>query len=254
MSESLTSLKKIKTPLLRGQEHSIRERTKELGNYREEKLQLIKQIQQLGRIFFQLKQGKKVAEKAVGVITTERLKTLEYLAREVSSELEADAGKLQKKSKKLDKRDIFLQGLSEYLSKAMKITESLRLEYDKKATKLDLKLGEVLKEGNRALELTREAQDNKERIEVKLNRIDENYKKADKLARWFEEEAEKEKFRLEVWAKTVNLREKKAKKQKELNKEVEKENNKREGWLDDREKTVGRTIVKIKKQGFDIIV
>ena len=253
MSESLTSLKKIKDPIFRGQEHSIKERTKELKGYREEKLQLVKQIKQLGRIFFRLKEGKKMAEKAAGEITTERLKTLEYLAREVSSELEADAGKLRKKSKKLDKRDVFLQGLFVYLSELMKIAEDTRLSSEQKAVKLDSKLGRVLKEKKRLLELKREAQELKEKAHLDSREINDRFLAIDKITRWFESEASKEKSRLEIWAGTLGIREKKVRAGKRGIKQFEEELDKREKWLDDREQTMSRTMSEIKKLQSDII-
>ena len=248
MSESLTSLKKIKDPLFRGQEHSIKERTKELDDYREQKLLLVDQIKQLGRVFFKLKEGTEMAEKVAGEITTERLKTLEYLAREVSSELMADAEVLRKKSKKLDKRDVFLQDLFEYLSKAMKITEDARLENEQEAVQLGAKLGKVLKDKKQALELNTEAQRKEKKAKDLLKGVEDRFSVIDKIARWFEKEADEEKERLNRQKKEIDLKEKKVK-SRETHLETRKKRLERmEKRLLDKEATLKRSAREIKKK------
>ena len=253
MSESLTSLKDLKKPPLHGQEFVIEERTKEINNLREQKLLLVDQIKQLGRVFFKLKEGTEMAEKVAGEITTERLKTLEYLAREVSSELKADAEVLRKKSKKLDKKDVFLQDLFEYLSKAMKITEDARLENEQEAVQLGAKLGKVLKDKKEALELKTEAQRKEKKAKDLLKGVEDRFSVIDKIARWFEKEADKEKARLEIWAKTVALREKKVAAEKRALKKVAEKQEEKGLWLLDQEGILSRTMSEIRKRENDII-
>ena len=248
MSESLTSLKDLKKPPLHGQEFVIEERTKEINNLREQKLLLVDQIKQLGRVFFKLKEGTEMAEKVAGEITTERLKTLEYLAREVSSELKTDAEVLRKKSKKLDKRDVFLQDLFEYLSKAMKITEDARLENEQEAVQLGAKLGKVLKDKKEALELNTEAQRKEKKAKDLLKGVEDRFSVIDKIARWFEKEADEEKERLNRQKKEIDLKEKKVK-SRETHLETRKKRLERmEKRLLDKEATLKRSAREIKKK------
>ncbi len=209
------------------------------------KKKLLKDIRQLGKVFFGLKKGKAKIEGSMEDITVGRVRVLGALGAEIDVALKDEAERLVKKSKKLIQFDTFLVELATYYTQYSTIFEARALSSERREAKIDKKVSDYLEIGVQldtqqkvVADLLNVAQSKEEAIDIK-------YQEAAKLTFFFKNEADKEKHRLEAWSKIVTLREDTVKKQVKFNKKTEEELTKYEGWLDDRGKTLRRTINKL---------
>jgi len=238
----LTSLKRIKEPPLTGEQYSIKERANEVRDLEKRRDTLAMQVKKLSEIFFRLEEGEKKVRENVEGMTTERLSVIAKLSKQISTELEEKSDELKKKSSESDKRETLLLDLSEYLTTYARINQDGRLSNEKTVLSLKKRSDGIKKSKKDALIFKSEAKAELKMANKVKSSIDGKYEEIAKICKWFEEEADREKYVLTAWSRTMSIIEKTAVTQIALSKEVLEENDKREGWLDDREKTLRRTI------------
>jgi chromosome segregation ATPase len=227
---------------------------REIGKLKKRRKLLLGQVDRLAESFDFLKGSQEKASEAFDKFGQERVAVLTGISNALQLDVQKELSKLSVKSKKVSESEGFLTELADYLVRHSEIVEAEASLNARRGVELNKEVSKVLKEGERLKKVSFQARELLQKAKSKWSEVDGRYERADKLASFFENEADREKARLEIWARTVDLREKKAKKQKRLNKEVERENDEREGWLDDREKTLGRTISRLRKAGHDIIL
>ena len=211
--KTLTSLKKIKDPILMGQDYRLSETSQTNLELDKQKITLLQEIGKLSKIYFGLKEGKDRLKRDIIGFQTDRLNTLEELAKEVNLSLEDETEYLKKRSIELDNKQKLLE---ENDTQAQLVrhenTESLNELKEKLAentkmmdyiVKNKLKYEKLLKEQEETLILTKNDKEvtkmKKDKVEKLLEEVEEG-KKASELM-WDKKNNDLELERLEIKGK-----------------------------------------------------
>jgi len=246
---SLTSLKRIKEPPLKGEQYSLKERSGEIDDLLRQRDTLTKGVKKLSGIFFGLKEGEKKVRANVESIATERLSVISEISKEISSELKEKSNKLENKSIKLDETDVFLTELSKYLYAYAQIVEAEKLLNQRRGVLLEERVIDTSKLRKKAETLFSKAKESFKRSKRIKGTIDGRYEKVDEITKWFEEKADKEQKKIEVKLKKIGLRNKVLKSEK---RHIEKEKeglSKRLIQIIDKERRFDRVIAEFKRKG-----
>ena len=189
--------------------------------------------------------GRKRIEEGLEAFGKDRIDVLSGISRALGLKIESEMERLTKRAGDLGRREELISELSDYFVSFGKIIETRAVLNATEREELVEMAKDVGKMKRDASERLRTAQDRLFKAGGKLKDADKRYGTADKLASFFEKEADREKHRLTSWAGTIRIREKAVASEKRRIKEFEKELDQREGWLDDREKTLGRTIKRL---------
>ena len=247
-----TSLKKIKEPPLRGEQYSIKERTGEVAGLEKERDDLSKEIKKLGKIFFRLGRGVDAAKITAKEITSERLQTIEYIAREVSSDLKKQASVLRNKSDRLSKTESFLIELSDYLVKYCVICEAETSLNTRRGADLDKRDGNSLKREKTAKKLKVKREEALEEAKTKLGDAKRKDALADKDLKFINNQLIKAKKKIESRDKELRLLAKKIE-AKSKNMKVERRRLKKmETRLLDKEATLVRSAREVEKKAKEV--
>lgn len=224
----------------------------EVVSLREEKIELQREVGRLASLLFELKEDSEDIEEGITSYATGRISLISSVGEKLSKTLAKEASTLEERSRDLDSHLLLLTEFVEFYSKYAEIQEESAAVLDSKHADLGEKEVIIKKRLRTSKKRSSEATDALGKANSVLQSADSEYKEADRLSTFFELEADKEKNRLEIWARTVSLRENKTEKQKKINKTFEGELDKREGWLDDRERTLRRNIARLKSQGVKV--
>ena len=104
MRGTLTSIKKVKEPLLKEKEFFNEETSKTSKDLKIEKRRLLKEVKKLGDIFFELKKGVELTKEGTRNYATQRLKIIENIGKEINDNLQKETETLKEKSKELDRK------------------------------------------------------------------------------------------------------------------------------------------------------
>lgn len=217
--KSLTSLKKIKDPLLIGQDYRLSETSQTNLELDRQKHTLLQEIGKLSKIYFGLKEGKDRLKRDIIGFQTDRLNTLEELAKEVNLSLEDETEYLKKRSIELDIKQKEVEEKDTQAQLLRHKTTSLSLEIERKLeenekmidyiSKNKGKYEKLLKEEQETLTLAKNDRDvtkrKKDEVEKLLQEVEEG-KKSSELA-WDKKNNDLELERLEIKSKLRYLKE-----------------------------------------------
>ena len=226
---------------------------KEIKKLEKRKELLLKKVDLLTESFDFLEDSQEKVSEAFDKFGQERIDTLTGISKALQLEIHAESSKLSKKFSDLRELERFSEAFADFYTKYAKIVEADTLTNARRGTKLDEKVSRVLKEEERLKGISLWARELLQKARSKWSEVDGKYEKIKETTSWFENEADKEKGRLDIWAKTLEFREKKVASAKRVLKKAGEKQEKKGLWLLDQEEILRRTMSEVRKRENDIM-
>lgn len=246
MDRTLTSLKKIKDPFFRGEEFRMAETSQTNNELIQQKAKLLQEIGKLSNIYFSLKRGSEKVKQDIVGFETDRIKTLEFLGKEVSLELDEEAGVLQKRSEDLDKDQLFLEELYDYAQELMPIMESLCVDYEVKLAKTQKLTNDASNKNKKLKELIKDYEDKVEKTKSLLEVAERKHNTADNLLKEVQEGMDQKKKEWERKDNKLEIERAELRSMKMVWKQKDEKLKSREKVLEDKERSFHRKLVELK--------
>lgn len=246
MDRPLTSLKKIKDPLFRGQEYRMAETSQTVGELIEQKSKLLTEINKLSNIYFSLKSGSEKVKKDIVGFETDRIETLEALGKEVNLELDEEAEVLKKRSQDLDQDQLFLEEMFDYAQNLMPIMESLCVDYEVKLEESKKLTNDTSKKEKELKKYIKDYQEREKTTKELLEVAERKHTKSDTLLKEVEEGIDQKKKEWQRKDDKLEIERAELRSMKMMYKGKEEKLKKRERAQGDRERAFERKMAELK--------